>query len=331
MSQPLTFLERLPTPEVMARQSLRVRHASRRIWAAFHSIRDTGLRERVHDLLNRLCTREGSSHLGQNPRVQRLLPGLCALLEDTASQSPWWSAPGANSHSHHPYPGGWLIHNATNLHALDGLLATATQTRGLCIARDIPIAAMLLHDWAKPRMLLWREWRIEEPPVERDHHIAALLEAVLAQLPDELLVCLAGVHGGWWQHPERVTGFLEKVAEILDAPKVSRLARSSHFRRWSAVGWIMRSAETAWYGATRESVQMISRPVDDWIARQYPDAHFYQLKALIGSWGSELELAEIFSRGGAGALEMRLDAILLEAAQSAKTFPKIFPVSLQCA
>lgn len=291
----------------MARHSPRARRAEDAILAALRSIRDSTLRAQVRGMLQTIRVRQAKSFLGQSRRACRKVPKLCKLLDRTAAEIPWWAAPGARLESHHPYPGGWLIHNATNLHALEGLLATAREARNLTVNRDVCLAAMLLHDWAKPRMLLWNGWQIRQEESEVDHHLVALLEAALRRLPDEVIACLAGVHGGWWQEPKAVAGFLDRTAEILDAPKITRLARSATLRQWSTQGWIMRQGEVAWYEATRQAFQKIKPFLHRWIRNFFPEENLPKMAAMIGTWADELELVEILARGGEAALNKHLE------------------------
>lgn len=294
------------TPGRVARHSPRAQRAGHGLLDALRSIQNSALRAQVQGMLETIRVHQGGSFLSRNQRARRAVPKLCALLERPVAEIPWWAAPGASSQSHHPYPGGWLIHNVTNLHALEGLLATARCARGLTVDRDVFLAAMLLHDWAKPRMLLWNGWQIQQEESEVDHHLAALLEAATRRLPDEVIACLAGVHAGWWHAPEIVAGFLDRTAEILDAPRISRLAQSSAFRQWSVHGWIMRQGEVAWYEPTRKAFQKIEPSLRRWIRGWFAEESLSKMTAMISAWTDELELVEILARGGEVALNKRL-------------------------
>lgn len=302
-------------PERIARHSPRARRADRVLREAIDSICDSSLRQRVTDTLATLDLKEGFSLLAETPAVRRRYPKTCERLAATLPYHPWWGAPGAAASSHHPYPGGWLIHNATNIRSLQGLILTATTVRGLKVHSDTLIAAMLLHDWAKPRMFFWHGAELKVDEGELGHHVAALCEMALRGFPREVLVCLAGVHGGWWDRPEAVQGFFEKAAEVLDRPELASWGRA-HASTRETIGWMARLGETSWYKANREALQSIRTPLRDWLSRTAGSEFIDTLQAMIFGWVDELELAEAFARNGAPHLE-KLGAHALERAREA--------------
>lgn len=264
-------------------------------------------------MLGLLRHRQSVPLLARDAKAMANLPRTVALLTEELPYNPWWAAPGAGTMSHHPYPGGWLIHNATNLGALKGLIATAATARGKKINADLLTAAMLLHDWAKPRLFVWRERELHEDQGEAGHHVTALAEAALRGFPDELLILLAGIHGGWWRRSADVAKGLEQTGELLGLAGIAHLARQQEALRYSMAAWIMRQGEEAWYSAAKQAVQYVAGPLRHWIERRFPNGEHGGIEQLVWGWADELELAEGYARGG----DERLEAIALVALEKA--------------
>lgn len=308
------FHKSIPSPETIARHSPRARRAHQRMQAAFRSISHPVLRRMVGKMLGSLNRREASCLIANHPRLRQLIPQTVSLLATKLSYSPWWAAPAASAQSHHPYPGGWLIHNATNIDSMRGLVSIASSSRGLSPDRDMLLAAMLLHDWAKPRMYTWREREILKDEGEAGHHLTAILEAFLQGMPDDVLMLLAGIHAGWWKKPEEVQSFLEKAGRIAGSRKLSNLARHGLHHQWSAEGWIARMAEEAWYTAARSSIQHIGPHVRSCLNKSFPGADVTGLEQVVWAWRDEIVLAKIYELSGIDGLCQEIESALSEAA-----------------
>ncbi|HWL54942.1 MAG TPA: hypothetical protein VNQ90_21040 [Chthoniobacteraceae bacterium] len=290
--------------EQIARASPRAQRASRVVRAALRSIRDRTLREKVAVTLATLERRKGSALFAEKTALRRRFPEVCERLAATLPYHPRWTAPAAAPGSHHPYPGGWLMHNATNLHTLQSLIATAATLRGLNLDADPLLAAMLLHDWAKPRMFFWNGWQMEVNQGELGHHVTALAEMTLRGFPREVLVALAGVHGGWWQQPEAVASFLESAADALDRPELAAWGKEAATRN-GVFGWIARQGEASWYFATRAAAQSVRPLLRDWLAGRGDPEPVDLLEAMVWGWADELELADAHAVDGMPGFETR--------------------------
>lgn len=275
-------------------------------------MKNPDLRGKVTGMLASLSRKSSPSLLGSRPSIRERIPVTCERLDARLSYNAWWAAPAAGLHSHHPYPGGWLIHHATNLGALRGLIKTAREVRGLGFDADVLLAAMLLHDWAKPRMLVWRENKLESNEGEVGHHVTALAEVALRGLPRDVLVCLAGVHSGWWKQPDAVRQFLEKAGEIIDQPILGEWAREEEATR-RVSGWIIRQGEESWYAAARHAVQVVREPLRECLAEYAEGSQLDALEYLVWGWADEMELADVYLSKGPAALGKRAKTALKEA------------------
>ncbi len=300
------------TAEQIARCSPRVQRANRLLRGALRSIGDRPLRQKVAQTLDTLKRRRGSSLFAENATLRRRFPQLCERLTATLPYHPRWTAPGAAPFSHHPYPGGWLMHNATNVATLQSLIATATTLRGLEIAADPLMAGMLLHDWAKPRMFYWQGEQMEVNQGELGHHVAALAEMALRGFPQEVLIALAGVHAGWWEKPDTVQAFLEATAEALDRPELAVLGKAEA-ARWSASGWIARQGEATWYRATREAAASTREPLRAWLATLKGSESVDLLEWMVWGWADELALSHAYATEGTQGLAQRAGQALCQA------------------
>ena len=244
-------------PDMFARLSPRAQKANEYLLHAIEQIQDTALKNIVITILAPL-RHSGSQWLLQNhPAMQKNAPAFCERFSMRVNYDLWWGGPAAANTSHHCYPGGWLLHNATNLHSLQMLIETARNLRGLQINTDAMFAGMLLHDCLKPQLLLWRNGELMNDPEGSNHHVAAIAEAYLQDAPPEVLIMLAGIHTGWWQNPEGVAKYLDQAAQLVDRPELARLKSTFPRLDFLPETWIMRQGEAAWYTATKTAIQEV--------------------------------------------------------------------------
>jgi hypothetical protein len=255
---------------LFARLSPRVQIANQILLDGIQTIRDATIKNIVITMLAPLRNSESKWLLQDNPAAQNNAPVFCDRFAMRANYNLWWGGPAAGEKSHHCYPGGWLLHNATNFHSLQMLIQTARDLRGLEINTDAMFAGMLLHDCLKPQLLLWRNGELMKDPEGSNHHVAALAEAYLQDAPAEVLIMLAGIHGGWWQNPDGVSKYLDHAAQLLDRPELARV--KSTFPRLDLLPetWIMRQGEAAWYTATKTAIQEVKPRLREVVEKLVP-------------------------------------------------------------
>jgi hypothetical protein len=252
-------------PDQFARASARVVNAENRLLGYLNCIQNSTLRSKVSDILGDLHNRRCELKIAQSAHVRKTCPQLIQRLEEQVDYNLWWGAPGAGLKSHHSYPGGWLLHNATNLLSADHLCATAEQLRGATVDRESLYAAILLHDSIKPRLFLWREGIMDVDQGECGHHVAAIAEALLHEIPFPTVVLLAGLHAGWWKNPAVVEDYIQQALHLIGEPsRSSELSAQIAEMQWKPEAWIARQAEEAWYGGTVYAMTRIRKKLGEW-------------------------------------------------------------------
>ena len=122
------------SPEKMARTGAWTRANYDRMMTHIHSIEDLGIRNLVLDFVN-------------SPRS--------AVFNAVAAKNAFRYAPAAGGPGHHFYPGGLAVHAVENIEISLGWANVAATVHGVNnVNRDIIIASLILHDWAK----VWYEW-----------------------------------------------------------------------------------------------------------------------------------------------------------------------------
>ena len=244
-------------PDTFAHLSSRVQNANLILLEGIQQIQDPAIKSLVTKMWNPVRNSECQWLLQGNIAAQKNAPAFCERLAMRADYDHWWGSPAAAATSHHCYPGGWLLHNATNFYSLQMLIQTAREVRRMQINTDAMFAGMLLHDCFKPRLLLWQNGELMKDPVGSNHHVAALAEAFLQGAPVEVLIMLAGIHIGWWQNAEAVANFLDQAAQLIDRPELARLKSTFLRVDFLPETWMMRQGEVAWYNATKTAIQEV--------------------------------------------------------------------------
>ena len=99
-----------------------------------YSIEDRGIRSLVLDFVN-------------NPRS--------TVFDATVDKNAYRYAPAAGGPGHHFYPGGLAVHAVENIEISLGWSNVMSSIHGVNnVNRDIVIASLVLHDWAK----VWYNW-----------------------------------------------------------------------------------------------------------------------------------------------------------------------------
>lgn len=122
------------TPEEMAQTGAWTRANYDRMMTYIYSMKDQQMRELVLDLVN-------------NPRS--------TVFDASAKKDSYRFSPAAGGPGHHHYPGGLPVHAVENIEVSLGWANAIANVHGIDNTnRDLIIAALVLHDWAK----VWYEW-----------------------------------------------------------------------------------------------------------------------------------------------------------------------------
>lgn len=286
-------------PDEFARLSPRVQRAERHLQNSISQIRSPQSAAVISKMSEPLHETECNLLLPQNKTAQKKAPVLCRQLLTPLPYKAWWGAPAASEKSHHAYPGGWLLHTATNLYALEKLTRTACELRGQEVESDDLYAGMILHDILKPRLFLWKSsGEMDSNQGECGHHVAAIAEAYLQGASERVLISLAGVHSGWWHNRDAVAGFLQRAAELIGDSSLERIANSPSVR-WELhfETEMMYQAERAWYTATRAALQQINQPLEALLKTLVPDEEYQAARWRVLLHCDEIELARQLGNG----------------------------------
>jgi hypothetical protein len=122
------------SPEKMARTGAWTRANYDKMMGYIYSIEDRGIRSLVLDFVN-------------NPRS--------TVFDATVDKNAYRYAPAAGGPGHHFYPGGLAVHAVENIEISLGWSNVMSSIHGVNnVNRDIIIASLVLHDWAK----VWYNW-----------------------------------------------------------------------------------------------------------------------------------------------------------------------------
>lgn len=293
-------------PWEMARWSKRAKDARSYIFEQIDQIKDGTLRQNVREILlagkYKLVDVIYGEQSGENPspRDARAL----SKLSRSMPYDPTEAAPGAATDSHHCYPGGWAIHTALNLSATLNLATQAERLKGASVKRDAMIAAMVLHDCAKLKLLLWDENHALDTDQGFGHHRMAIAECIVRGFSPTVVELLAGVHGGWWLKPESVRRDIERTIDWVGLtnggaeyiPKGDVL---------SVEGWIMRQAEISWYTATRNAAQKSREVIKNWTEQRSMDYTVERVQNAVFCRFDELELnQQLYAHGESSVYHM---------------------------
>lgn len=131
------------SPERMAATGAWTRSNYDRLMTHINSIKDKTIRDLVLDLVN-------------NPRS--------TVFNAAAEKNAFKYSPAAGGPGHHYYPGGLPVHAVENIEVSLGWADAIAKTHGVQnVNRDIIIAALTLHDWAK----VWYLWDSATGTVKR--------------------------------------------------------------------------------------------------------------------------------------------------------------------
>ncbi len=206
------------TPERAAETSVWIRAQSDRLRAYLNSIKDPKIRALVLDMVN-------------NPRS--------TVFNQGAEKNAFWFSPAAGGPGHHFYPGGLAVHAVENIDISLGWADAIAKVHGVDNTnRDIIIAALTLHDWAK----VWYLWDAATGTIKRPdwfpaywggeqgiakwrwmggHGAIVYAELMKRGAPAELVIATAAAHFDPYWDIDRVDGKEGLNAALAEAAKLA--------------------------------------------------------------------------------------------------------------
>lgn len=298
-------LVRLP-PWDLPQYSPRIIRARAYVYDQIRKIEDEELRSAVAAMLASVQGSDRAMEIVQYPSVMTRKDCTPGKLTQRLPYDPTWAAPGAGLASHHCYPGGWVLHTALNLRAARSLMRHAVEVKGGEIQPDAIISAIILHDCAKLKLLVWRKDHSLDEDQGAGHHIIALAECIARAFPVRVVQLLAGVHSGWWQAPEAVRKGLVRAAALLNLDLAETDYALDLGLHAALDGWIVHQAEVSWYTATRNAYQSLEGPLREWYETRNLAYSFNRVRHVIHVGYDELALLETLSRRGPVCLNRML-------------------------
>lgn len=206
------------SPDRVADTSAWIRSRSERLLMHINSIKDPKIRALVLDMVN-------------NPRS--------TVFNQGAEKNAFWFAPAAGGPGHHFYPGGLAVHAVENIEVSLGWADAIAKIHGVDNTnRDIIIAALVLHDWAK----VWYLWDSTTGAVKRPdwfpaywggeqgvakwrwmggHGAIVYAELMKRGAPAELVIATAAAHFDPFWDVDRVDGKEGLNAALAEAAKLA--------------------------------------------------------------------------------------------------------------
>jgi len=229
------------SPEEMASTGAWTRSAYDRMLARIRAIKDKDLRELVLDMV---------------------LKPESKVFKTKATQS-FLASPAAGGRGHHYYPGGLPVHVLEWIDVAEAWADTYEKIYKVRkIDRDLVVAALVLHDWAK----VWYEWDPKTGKVVKpawypaswggdqgkakwkwmgEHGAVAYAELYARGVPDKLIVATASTHfDPHWdleKDGEGLNPALAEAAKIAGKPPIV-VQRGKQMLEW----WFSTYTDGAW-------------------------------------------------------------------------------------
>jgi hypothetical protein len=206
------------SPERMADTSKWIRSRYDQLLAHINSIKDPKIRALVLDMVT-------------NPRS--------TVFNASAEKDAFRIAPAAGGPGHHFYPGGLAVHAVENIEVSLGWADAIAKVHGVDNSnRDIIIAALALHDWAK----VWYLWDPATATVKRPdwfpaywggeqgiakwrwmggHGAIVYAELMKRGAPTELVIATAAAHFDPFWEVDKVDGKEGLNAALAEAAKLA--------------------------------------------------------------------------------------------------------------
>ena len=204
--------------ERIAETSAWIRTQSERLRGYLNSIKDPKIKALVLDMVN-------------TPRS--------TIFNAGAERNAFWFAPAAGGPGHHYYPGGLPVHAVENIDISLGWADAIAKVHGVeNTNRDIIIAALTLHDWAK----VWYLWDAASGTIKRPdwfpaywggeqgvakwrwmggHGAIVYAELMKRGAPPELVIATAAAHFDPFWDIDKVDGKEGLNAALAEAAKLA--------------------------------------------------------------------------------------------------------------
>ncbi len=206
------------SPEQMAMTGAWTRSNFDRLATHLNSIKDPKIRALILDMVN-------------NPKS--------TVFNATAQKNAFRVMPAAGGPGHHFYPGGLAVHAAENIEIAFGWADMFARVHGVTdVNRDMVIAALTLHDWAK----VWYEWDAATGGIKRPawfpaywggdqgiakwkwmggHGAIVYSELMKRGAPTELIIATAASHFDPFWDVEKADGKEGLNAALAEAAKLA--------------------------------------------------------------------------------------------------------------
>ena len=232
------------TPERMADTSRWIRTRYDQMMAHVNSIKDAKIRALVVDMVT-------------NPRS--------TVFNVTAEKDAFRFSPAAGGPGHHFYPGGLAVHALENIEVSFGWADAIAKVHGVeGTNRDIIIAALVLHDWAK----VWYVWDPVTGTIKRPdwfpaywggeqgiakwkwmggHGAIVYAELMKRGAPTELVIATAAAHfDAFWEvdkadGKEGLNAALAEAAKLAGVP-APRVDPAKRMAEW----WMIVYSDGSW-------------------------------------------------------------------------------------
>ena len=331
------------TPEEMSRASRLVMAAYNELLQVAASLEDAGYRK----LMTECVAAPKVTFLEMYPREQdrrRLFDEMVKLGFFNKEDSPehvwpsghmtpqtYLSAPSSHNEFYNAHPGGLALTVAYNIRTADAYGANYRQMFGVPINRDLPAAALCVHEYPKVWLYQWQEdgsW-LEEPRTVYDdtwhaHCIYVTAELMHRRYDSRIVMAMAAAHQlsmldasmdgrqvvCKWCGLDRVAHFIKAAAVMaqvdpVDYGLLERKGGKLVLAPQPAEQWVTHLADMNWpytMGAaqlyTYPMLQQIARDHFSMSARDLKGRPFIQFKNYIWSQLGQIALYEILIREG---------------------------------
>lgn len=241
------------------------------------------------------------------------------------------TAPSSHNDFYNAFPGGLAVTVAYNIRMADAYTENYRRFYGLPLNRDIPAAALCIHEYPKVWLYQWLEdgsW-LEEPRTVYDdtwhaHCIYVTAELMYRRCEPRLVMAMAAAHQlsmldatmdgrravCKWVGPDRVTTFIQAAAVLaqvdpVDYGLLERAGRGVSLRPLPAEQWVTHLGDMNWPyimgGAHLYTYPLLKEIARDDYGMTEVDLSgrpFNQFKNYVWSQLGQIPLYEIFVREG---------------------------------
>lgn len=147
--------------------------------------------------------------------------------QNMKAKYPYVSSGGSGYWSHHFYPGGLVMHVATNCMITSYMVDTYKTMYGYDVNRDVAMGAQLLHDQLKPFVFQWKadqSSRTEQTLTGTgQHHCLSAAESIVRKMPAPVVIAQTCAHNnpGDEKSEAEVVSWLKTAAIIAGVDPVA--------------------------------------------------------------------------------------------------------------